>query len=173
MLSPSVVAGIRSDGGEGSRCARPNSGSRVRGTAERSAQTARTRRSNSSAFTCQRPMAHRSRHTAGILRSAAASTAPRSVDSTAVFVASTLPMLVKAGRTKNLASYSLGNIVLANVGKSDLCHLCCQPAARPGLGVTRLPPRCNRPDAVLVCTPQRSAPTAHDCPSQATYPPRG
>lgn len=25
-------------------------------------------------------------------------------------------MLVKAGRTKNLASYSLGNIVLANVG---------------------------------------------------------
>ena len=36
--------------------------------------------------------------------------------STAVFVASTLPMLVKAGRTKNLASYSLGNIVLANVG---------------------------------------------------------
>ena len=36
--------------------------------------------------------------------------------STAVFVASTLPMLVKAGKTKNLASYSLGNIVLANVG---------------------------------------------------------
>ena len=36
--------------------------------------------------------------------------------STAVFVASTLPMLVKAGRTKNLDSYSLGNIVLANVG---------------------------------------------------------
>jgi len=36
--------------------------------------------------------------------------------STAVFVASTLPMLVKAGRTKNLASYSLGNILLANVG---------------------------------------------------------
>jgi uncharacterized protein with PQ loop repeat len=36
--------------------------------------------------------------------------------STAVFVASTLPMLVKAGRTKNLTSYSLGNIVLANVG---------------------------------------------------------
>ena len=33
--------------------------------------------------------------------------------STAVFVASTLPMLVKAGRTKNLASYSLGNILLA------------------------------------------------------------
>jgi hypothetical protein len=36
--------------------------------------------------------------------------------STAIFVVSTLPMLVKAGRTKDLASYSLGNIVLANVG---------------------------------------------------------
>jgi uncharacterized protein with PQ loop repeat len=36
--------------------------------------------------------------------------------STAIFVFSTLPMLVKAGRTKDLASYSLGNIVLANVG---------------------------------------------------------
>ena len=36
--------------------------------------------------------------------------------STVIFIASTLPMLVKAGRTKDLASYSLGNIVLANVG---------------------------------------------------------
>jgi hypothetical protein len=36
--------------------------------------------------------------------------------STAIFVASTLPMPVKAGRTKDLASYSLGNIVLANLG---------------------------------------------------------
>jgi hypothetical protein len=36
--------------------------------------------------------------------------------STAIFVASTLPMLVKAGRTKDLTSYSLGNIVLANLG---------------------------------------------------------
>ncbi|HZL74087.1 MAG TPA: hypothetical protein VFB83_01840 [Propionibacteriaceae bacterium] len=36
--------------------------------------------------------------------------------STAIFIASTLPMLVKAGRTKDLASYSLGNIILANVG---------------------------------------------------------
>jgi hypothetical protein len=36
--------------------------------------------------------------------------------STVIFVASTLPMLVKAGRTKDLASYSLGNIVLANIG---------------------------------------------------------
>ena len=36
--------------------------------------------------------------------------------STVIFAASTLPMLVKAGRTKNLSSYSLGNIVLSNVG---------------------------------------------------------
>jgi hypothetical protein len=36
--------------------------------------------------------------------------------STAIFAASTLPMLVKAYRTRDLSSYSLGNIVLANVG---------------------------------------------------------
>jgi hypothetical protein len=36
--------------------------------------------------------------------------------STAVFVASALPMLVKAARTKDLGSYSVGNILLANLG---------------------------------------------------------
>jgi hypothetical protein len=35
---------------------------------------------------------------------------------TAIFTLSTLPTLVKASRTKDLASYSLGNIGLANVG---------------------------------------------------------
>jgi hypothetical protein len=35
---------------------------------------------------------------------------------TAVFAASTLPMLVKAHRTKDVRSYSLGNIALGNVG---------------------------------------------------------
>jgi hypothetical protein len=35
---------------------------------------------------------------------------------TAVFASSSLPMLVKARRTRDLASYSVGNIVLANVG---------------------------------------------------------
>ena len=40
--------------------------------------------------------------------------------STVIFVISTLPMLIKAGRTKNLTSYSLGNIGLANVG--NLVH---------------------------------------------------
>lgn len=36
--------------------------------------------------------------------------------STMIFVLSTLPMLLKAFRTKDLRSYSLGNILLANVG---------------------------------------------------------
>lgn len=40
--------------------------------------------------------------------------------STAIFAASTLPMLYKAGRTKDLGSYSLGNILLSNVG--NLIH---------------------------------------------------
>lgn len=36
--------------------------------------------------------------------------------STALFASGNLPMLAKAFRTKNLASYSLGNILLSNVG---------------------------------------------------------
>ncbi len=40
--------------------------------------------------------------------------------STAVFIASYLPMLFKAARTRDLASYSSGNLVLANVG--NLVH---------------------------------------------------
>src|SRR5689334_4709500 len=36
--------------------------------------------------------------------------------STAIFASSTLPMLTKALRTRDLASYSLGNLVLANAG---------------------------------------------------------
>ena len=36
--------------------------------------------------------------------------------STIIFAGSTLPMLVKAWRTRDLGSYSLGNILLANVG---------------------------------------------------------
>ena len=36
--------------------------------------------------------------------------------STVIFAASTLPMLIKARRSRDLASYSLGNIALANVG---------------------------------------------------------
>ena len=36
--------------------------------------------------------------------------------STTLFALGTLPMLAKAFRTKNLASYSLGNILMSNVG---------------------------------------------------------
>ena len=36
--------------------------------------------------------------------------------STALFALSALPMLVKAARTRDMTSYSLGNIVLSNVG---------------------------------------------------------
>lgn len=38
--------------------------------------------------------------------------------STAVFAGSTLPMLHKALRTRDLSSYSLGNLALANVGNA-------------------------------------------------------
>jgi uncharacterized protein with PQ loop repeat len=38
--------------------------------------------------------------------------------STAIFAASMLPMLAKAYRSRDLASYSFGNIVLANVGNA-------------------------------------------------------
>jgi hypothetical protein len=38
--------------------------------------------------------------------------------STALFVTSYLPMLVKAFRTRDLSSYSRGNLVLANVGNA-------------------------------------------------------
>ena len=36
--------------------------------------------------------------------------------STAVFALGTMPMLVKAARTKDMSSYSLGNIALSNLG---------------------------------------------------------
>jgi hypothetical protein len=36
--------------------------------------------------------------------------------STVIFAVSTVPMLAKAYHSRNLSSYSLGNIVLANVG---------------------------------------------------------
>ena len=38
--------------------------------------------------------------------------------STVIFAASVLPMLVKAYRSRDLASYSLGNIALANLGNA-------------------------------------------------------
>lgn len=38
--------------------------------------------------------------------------------STAIFASSTFPMLAKALRTRDLRSYSLGNLALANVGNA-------------------------------------------------------
>jgi hypothetical protein len=40
------------------------------------------------------------------------------IASTVIFAWSMLPMLAKAHRTRDLASYSLGNLVLANVGNA-------------------------------------------------------
>ena len=40
------------------------------------------------------------------------------VVSTVIFAGSTLPMLAKAHRTRDLASYSTGNIALANLGNA-------------------------------------------------------
>lgn len=42
------------------------------------------------------------------------------IASTVIFAGSTLPMLFKARRTRDLASYSLGNMLLANIG--NLVH---------------------------------------------------
>ena len=53
--------------------------------------------------------------------------------STVLFAVSTLPMLIKAARTKELASYSRGNLVLANVGNGAQ-HLRPAAAGRPHLG---------------------------------------
>lgn len=41
--------------------------------------------------------------------------------STVLFASSTLPMVVKAVRTKDLSSYSLANLILANVGNAVHC----------------------------------------------------
>jgi uncharacterized protein with PQ loop repeat len=40
------------------------------------------------------------------------------IASTVIFACSMLPMLTKAHRTRDLASYSLGNLVLANIGNA-------------------------------------------------------
>ncbi|WP_226924397.1 hypothetical protein [Georgenia satyanarayanai] len=50
--------------------------------------------------------------------------------STTLFVVSYLPMLVKAARTKDLRSYSPGNLVVANVG--NLVHTVYVASLPPG-----------------------------------------
>ena len=54
--------------------------------------------------------------------------------STVLFAVSTLPMLIKAGRTKELNSYSRGNLVLANVGNAVHSIYVAAAAGRPHLG---------------------------------------
>ena len=51
--------------------------------------------------------------------------------STVLFAVSTLPMLIKAARTKELNSYSRGNLVLANVGNAVHCIYVFQLPAGP------------------------------------------
>jgi hypothetical protein len=72
------------------------------------------------------------------------------IASTVIFAWSVLPMLAKAYRTQNLASYSLGNLVLANVGNAVALCLRVQPAVRADLGPARLLPRHQLVDAGLV-----------------------
>ena len=51
--------------------------------------------------------------------------------STAIFALGTLPMLAKAARTHDMGSYSLGNILLSNVG--NVIHSFYVLVCRPGL----------------------------------------
>jgi ABC-type Mn2+/Zn2+ transport system permease subunit len=59
------------------------------------------------------------------------------ITSTVVFAFSTVPMLVKAGRTRDLSSYSLGNIVLVNVG--NVVHTVCVFHLPVGSGAVATP----------------------------------
>ena len=52
------------------------------------------------------------------------------IASTAIFAGSTMPMLGKALRTRNLGSYSLGNLLLANAG--NLVHSVYVFSLEPG-----------------------------------------
>jgi hypothetical protein len=70
--------------------------------------------------------------------------------STALFVASTLPMLYKAARTKELGSYSLGYLALANVGNGFYTVYGDQPAGGADMGTARFLPRELGADAALV-----------------------
>ena len=49
---------------------------------------------------------------------------------TLLFVASALPMLVKAARTRDLSSYSPGNLVISNVGNA--CQTVYIASLQPG-----------------------------------------
>jgi hypothetical protein len=69
--------------------------------------------------------------------------------STVLFGVSTLPMLIKAARTKELSSYSRGNLVLAQCRQRRTQHLRLSVAAWPDLGPTHLLCRHIGTDALL------------------------
>ena len=58
--------------------------------------------------------------------------------STALFVASALPMLVKAARTRDLASYSVANLGLANLGNVLYAIYVFSLPGRADLGLAQL-----------------------------------
>ena len=68
----------------------------------------------------------------------------------AIFMISQLPMLIKAGRTKDLTSYSFANIGLANVGNVLVRGVRLPGARRAGMGHPRLQSDDVRADALLV-----------------------
>ena len=70
--------------------------------------------------------------------------------STVIFAASALPMLVKAYRSRDLASYSLGNIALANLGNAVHSIYVYQPAAGADLAAAHVLPGQHGADARLV-----------------------
>ena len=76
--------------------------------------------------------------------------------STLLFVVSYMPMLVKAFRTRDLESYSLGNLVIANVGNGVHSIYVVQPAGRADLVPARLLRRLDRRDARLAPAVRRA-----------------
>ena len=57
--------------------------------------------------------------------------------STCLFMISVLPMLIKAWRTHDLASYSLGNLAIEQSGQRHPLGVRVQPARRPDLAAAR------------------------------------
>ena len=77
--------------------------------------------------------------------------------STLLFVVSYLPMLVKAFRTRDLESYSLGNLLIANVGNGVHSIYVFSLPHGPDLVPARLLRRLDRGDAALAPAVRRAA----------------
>ena len=88
--------------------------------------------------------------------------------STTIFALSTLPMLFKAFRTKDLSSYSLGNILLANVG--NVVHDPEGHAGVPRRGLrVRLAPAVRLGDDAVLVRALRMAAAGADSPQDARH----